>query len=171
MCKAWHMASYAILISQVAPCSSCKACACMLFVWGHMLWSKGIVCLLLSFHDSSIWLLIHRPFSVIAFLLLGSTKAGPFESLQTSSLGTSEELPSHYAMKTLEEQGALSVQQLIIGTYVSHAFIIWLVLLVPWNCLLTYVNTSKPWTEHTGACVLTRNPSYTRISGCYMCRI
>ena len=41
-----------------------------------------------------------------------------FESLHSSSLGTSEELPSLYGMKTLEEQGTLSEQPLIIGIYV-----------------------------------------------------
>ena len=88
----------------------------MLFGWNHIVWSSGRgVLYIYCFHFAI------QPY---AFLLLGSTNAGPFESLQTSSLGTSEELPSHYAMKTLEEQGALSVQQLIIGTYVSHAFII-----------------------------------------------
>ena len=45
-----------------------------------------------------------------------------FESLHSSSLGTSEELPSRYGLKTLEEQGTLSEQPLIIGIYTSHAF-------------------------------------------------
>ena len=39
----------------------------------------------------------------------------PFESLYSSSLGTSEELPFYYAMKTLEEQGTLSEQPLMKG--------------------------------------------------------
>ena len=66
-----------------------------------MVWSKGIVCLLLSFHDSAVWLLVLDP--------------DPLESLHSSSLGMSKELPSRYAMKTLEEQGTLSEQPLMKG--------------------------------------------------------
>ena len=39
----------------------------------------------------------------------------PLESLHSSSLGMSKELPSHYAMKTLEEQGTPSEQPLMKG--------------------------------------------------------
>ena len=46
------------------------------------------------------------------FLFLDSD---PLESLHSSSLGMSKVLPSHYAMKTLEEQGTLSKQPLMKG--------------------------------------------------------
>ena len=67
-----------------------------------MVWSKGIV-YVYCFH----FMILRYGFS---FLDLD-----PLESLHSSSLGMSKELPSRYAMKTLEKQGTLSEQPLMKG--------------------------------------------------------
>ena len=58
------------------------------------------------------------------FLFLDSAKYGPWGPKYSASLGTSEELPSGYAMKTAMEQGTLSEQPVVRGAYVARALFI-----------------------------------------------
>ena len=95
--------SLILLISQVAPAAR-PAHVCCLF---GVTWFGLEVLYVYCFHFE----ILQYGFSFL--------DSDPLESLHSSSLGMSKELPSRYAMKTLEEQGTLSEQPLMKG--VSHA--------------------------------------------------